>query len=106
MINKTLLSVREIVERLKTTECRGTVVNTDALQELRDLLDKPDALHQDEPVAVNTTALLGLLLSKITIDSKGFYTLSGIHPGNFKQALEASGAELTQDISEYRVKGD
>jgi hypothetical protein len=36
-----LNSVRNLVYRLKTTECKGTIVNSEALSELRLLLDKP-----------------------------------------------------------------
>lgn len=43
LTNKPMLSaVRELVARLKTTDCRGTLVKTEALQELRALLDKPE----------------------------------------------------------------
>lgn len=35
-----LNSVRDLVYRLKTTECKGTIVNSEALRELRELLDK------------------------------------------------------------------
>ena len=49
-------------------------------------------------VALDTSALLGLLVSEISVDDRGFYHLSGIHPNNFKRALEASGAKLTSEV--------
>jgi hypothetical protein len=41
--------VRAAVDRLHTTECRGTVVNSEALKELRALLTTPVIEHQVEP---------------------------------------------------------
>ena len=53
-------------------------------------------------VALDTSALLGLLVSEISVDDRGFYHLSGIHPNNFKRALEASGAKLTSEVKSHK----
>ena len=53
-------------------------------------------------VALDTSSLLGLLVSEISVDDRGFYHLSGIHPNNFKRALEASGAKLTSEVKSHK----
>ena len=53
-------------------------------------------------VALDTSALLGLLVSEISVDDRGFYHLSGIHPNNFKRALEESGAKITSEVKSHK----
>lgn len=58
-----------------------------------------DAAARVEP---DNSALLGLLLSGISIDENGFYHLSGINPENFKRAIKASGATLAENIPGHK----
>lgn len=61
-----------------------------------------DPDEQPAQVAADNSALLGILLSEITVDDRGFYHLSGIHPGNFKRALEESGAKITSEVKSHK----
>lgn len=57
---------------------------------------------QTAPVADGKSALLGLLMSSVSVDENGFYHLSGIHPGNFNRAIEASGATISENIPAHK----
>lgn len=50
---------RELIERLRTRECYGTIVNSEALEELRAILARPvDSIHRRDDQSFNAKHLL------------------------------------------------